>query len=199
MKSQSSFRIAVKPLLLVASVMLLYVITANAQDSNVRIVGQCDSTAGSGFVNPVCSASAEGSLRINRTVLNGGARYSFARKRPGGGHGIGGELSVRIPVRSFFVGPAVAYTRQTTSFYTKDAFSVGGEVGKRFDRLIISGRFLQDVTSENKMRSYTFTAEWHGPKHLYLRGVVGGSDFKCFQTQHCTGFRGGVGIGVYFK
>ena len=183
-------------------VLLLILILAGtcaAQDSNVRFVAQCDATAATGFVNPVCSISAEGSLNRKGAVLNGGARYSFARKKPGGGHNVGGDLSVRIPVKSIFVGPAVAYSRQTTSLYTKDAIAIGGEVGKRFNRLIISGRFLQDVTSENKMRSYTFTAEYYGPKHIYLRGVAGASDFKCFQGEHCTGLRAGIGIGIYFK
>lgn len=184
--------------------LLLLAFPLYAQETNARLSGTCGLVSGSGFENPVCGAEAGGSLNLGRAVIDVNAHYLFAKKIPGGGHNIGGHASARFQLRkSYFVGPAFSLHRQTTSDYVKSAFAFGGEVGAKKDGRIVSARFLQDVTSENKARSYEGRFEWYGTSKKrvgpYVAGRIGMADFKCFQTRHC--FSGNVygTVGFWFR
>lgn len=187
--------------------LLLCCLSVSAQESNFRVAARCGLTEGLGFVNPVCGPTLGGSVGNDRVALDADVHYLFARKRPGGGHNIGGEATLRVHInQGFFVGPAVGYNRQTTNQFVKSAWAVGVEGGKvsPSGNVIVSGKFLQDLTSVNKGRTYAAKVEWYGPKRIYLAGRGSVQDFRCNQTaaglvDHCWGTSGYASLGFYFK
>lgn len=181
----------------------------SAQDTNARLLAQCGASNGDGYVNPTCGLGLGSSVDVRgRAVIDGDIFYLFARKRPGGGHAIHANIVGRIAFRSdYFLGPAFAFNQQTATHFTKSAFYVGGEGGKRFDSAIVSGRFLQDVTSVNKIRAYEFRVEHYGGQRrvgLYLAGTGGFRDFRCLQgnfglTDHCVSGHVTGTLGVFIR
>lgn len=184
---------------------LLLALPIQAQESNFRIYGQGAISAGAGFENPVLGGRLGGTVNFGRVALDGYGGYDFAKKIPGGGHSVSGNLSARIWGKKYFLGPAFHYVRQTTSLYYKDSVSIGAEGGALASkRLYVSGRFLQDVKSVNKTRRYDFRVEYYGKSHFYLTAQTGLQDFKCMQgpnglTDHCFSGHSSIGLGLYFR
>lgn len=176
-----------------------------AQQTNARVAARCGLSEGSGFENPICGVEAGGTLSNDRIAFDASAFYLLARKKPGGGHNVGGEATLRIGVGDvFFVGPAAGYNRQTTNLYVKDALAVGAEAGLAVDNYVLSARFLQDVTSVNKGRRYTAKLERYGSRHIYIVGRIEAADFRCNQgpaglTDHCFSVQGTGSIGFHFR
>lgn len=186
--------------------LLLLAIPIQSQFTNARITALCGVSEGSGYENPQCGAEAGGSIKLDKVVIDGTVNSLFARKVPGGGHNIGAQATVRIPFKNIFIGPAFQFNQQTTSLYSKSAFGVGIEGGKHVNSAILSARFLQDLTSVNKVRTYEGRGEWYGGKRFgpYVSGRFGARDFDCIQgavglTKHCWSSHAVGVLGVWFR
>lgn len=185
-------------LLLIAT---LLPVAVAAQETNLRAGAVLLGSHNAGYENPIYGGEAGASVNLGRIVFDGSGRYLFAKKIPGGGHNVAGQAAARIQFNKWFAGPVVSFDRQTTNAYSKSAFAAGAEAGRRVGAFIISGNFLQDLTSENKRRNYGFKAEWYskGKCGPYLAARANLADFSCFQTDHCTSANVSVTAGFHFK
>jgi len=184
---------------------LLLAAPVAAQQATVRVAVPISVEAGTGFSNPIYGVEVGATTSSSKAVIDTEAHYLFARKTSGGGHNAGGRISLGMPVGKLLVGPALAFSRQTTSFYSKSAFSLGGEVKQIRRSHIESARFFQDLSSVNKARRYEGQLEWYGGKRgfgPYVSARAGFQDFRCIQgpiglTKHCVSAHAYLSVGLY--
>lgn len=191
--------------------MLLFVVPAMGQSSNVRVTFDTQFTEGLGYQNPSVGVSIGGTKQLNRLWnLDGSVRLLRARKVDGDGFNVGGSLEARRKFsRSMFGVAGVNVSRQATSFYSKTALNPVVGVGWRLDDFYPSVRaLLPDVTSPNHTYGVEVRGEYYVPTKgqigLFLEGKVAVVRFGCFQgpvglTDNCNGVSVTTRVGIYRK